>query len=217
MILPPVVGAVMWQWLLHPLLGVVNLALGGIGVGPQNWLGDATEGEITRAIVLPLLAPTILLMTFRTVTLGAQWAFAAVHVLTQGRPAGDGPVSAVPRVGAGLGFAMRAAGLLVFLTVTPESSLLLTVLPAFFVTGAGAPIACIPVTGAAVEDVGEDAGLASGLFNTVQQVANTLALAVMAVASLFLRPEAQPRGPEGPPRSGRRSAGLTLAPPDPVR
>jgi MFS family permease len=160
------------------------------------------------------------------------------------------------RYTAALGFAMQATGLLVFLIVTPESSLLLTVLPAFFVTGAGAPIAYIPVTGAAVEDVGEDAGLASGLFNTVQQVANTLALAVMAVAvavgsssgadravatavtttgirygftvsavlalgaavaSLFLRPEAQPRGPDGPPRSGRRSAGLTLAPPDPVR
>ncbi len=83
---------------------------------------------------------------------------------------------------AALGFALQATGLLLFLTVGPDSSLLGTVLPAFAITGAGAPIAYIPVTGAAVEDVGDDSGLASGLYNTTQQVSNTIALAAMAAA-----------------------------------
>lgn len=130
-VLPPVVGAVMWQWLLNPLLGVVNVALGQVGLGPYAFLSSsrlalwsvvvvtgwkvfglgfiifsaalaglernpleaarldgATEWELTRFLVLPLLAPTILLMAFLTVTLGAQWAFSAVHTLTQGGPAG---------------------------------------------------------------------------------------------------------------------------------
>jgi EmrB/QacA subfamily drug resistance transporter len=83
---------------------------------------------------------------------------------------------------AALGFGLQAAGLLLFVTAGPDSNLLATVLPAFAITGAGAPLAYIPVTGAAVEDVGDDSGLASGLYNTTQQVSNTIALALMAAA-----------------------------------
>lgn len=83
---------------------------------------------------------------------------------------------------AALGFVMQASGLIIFLFIDSQSSLVATVLPAFAITGAGAPIAYIPVTGAAVEDVGDDSGLASGLYHTTQQVANTIALALMAVA-----------------------------------
>lgn len=95
------------------------------------------------------------------------------------------------------GFALQAAGLLWLSAVAPEIGVagagasssaftrdvfLLGVLPAFVMVGAGAPIAYVPVTGAAVDDAGHAAGLASGLFNAAQQVGNALALALMATA-----------------------------------
>lgn len=83
---------------------------------------------------------------------------------------------------AALGFTLQAAGLLLLTTTTTDSSIWTTVIPAFALTGAGAPIAYIPVTAAAVDDAGDDSGLASGLFNTTQQVANAVILAALATA-----------------------------------
>lgn len=37
-VVAPVVGAVIWQWILHPVQGVANAALGWLGAGPVNWL-----------------------------------------------------------------------------------------------------------------------------------------------------------------------------------
>jgi len=41
-VMPPVVTAVIWRWLYHAEFGVVNQALGPLGVFPpkENWLGD---------------------------------------------------------------------------------------------------------------------------------------------------------------------------------
>jgi EmrB/QacA subfamily drug resistance transporter len=81
-----------------------------------------------------------------------------------------------------LGFALQAGGLLLLTLTTADSSIWTTIVPAFILTGAGAPIAYIPITAAAIDDVGDDSGLASGLFNTTQQVANAVALAGIATA-----------------------------------
>lgn len=39
-VVAPVVGALIWQWILHPIQGVANAALGWVGVDPVNWLGS---------------------------------------------------------------------------------------------------------------------------------------------------------------------------------
>lgn len=51
-------------------------------------LDGASEWQITRAIRLPLLSPTIFLLILLTILLGAQWSFTYIHVLTQGGPLG---------------------------------------------------------------------------------------------------------------------------------
>ena len=81
------------------------------------------------------------------------------------------------------GLLLQAAGLLLMLRITPGGSFLTEVLPGFVLVGAGAPIAWVPLTAAAVHGVGDQSGLASGIFNTAQQVGNALALAVLATVA----------------------------------
>lgn len=128
----PVVGAVIWQWIFHPMLGVANAALDVVGLGPVHWLDQpglalwsivaatgwkvfglsfilfsaglasidrsyaeaaavdgATEWEITRRVLLPLLAPTTTFVAVLCVILSGQWSFAAINVLTKGGPQGS--------------------------------------------------------------------------------------------------------------------------------
>ncbi|GIW05740.1 MAG: glycerol-3-phosphate ABC transporter permease [Dehalococcoidia bacterium] len=49
-------------------------------------IDGATQWQITRYVMLPLLTPTISFMVIMTVLLGAQWVFPLVNVLTQGGP-----------------------------------------------------------------------------------------------------------------------------------
>lgn len=128
----PVVGALIWQWIFHPMLGVANETLRVVGLGPVHWLDrpnvalwsivaatgwkvfglsfilfsaglanvdrsyaeaaavdGATEWEITRRVLLPLLAPTTSFVAVLCVILAGQWSFAAINVLTQGGPQGS--------------------------------------------------------------------------------------------------------------------------------
>lgn len=130
-VIPPAAAAVVWEWLLHPVFGVANWALGGVGLGPYNWLNraatalgavlavtgwkafglgfvlfsagltmidrslldaarldGATEAQVTRLLVLPMLRPTTAVVGFMAVVLGSQWTFSAVDVLTGGGPSG---------------------------------------------------------------------------------------------------------------------------------
>ena len=130
-VVPPAAAAVVWEWLIHPVFGVANWALGGVGFGPYNWLNQpvtalgavlvvtgwksfglgfvlfsagltmidrslldaarldgATEYQLKRFVVLPLLRPTTAVVAFMAVVLGSQWTFSAVDVMTGGGPAG---------------------------------------------------------------------------------------------------------------------------------
>lgn len=49
-------------------------------------LDGATEAQVARRVVLPLISPTVLFVTLLTVLLSAQWTFASINVLTQGGP-----------------------------------------------------------------------------------------------------------------------------------
>jgi MFS family permease len=86
------------------------------------------------------------------------------------------------RVAAG-GLLLQAAGLLLLLGARPDRGFLTGVAPGFLLVGAGAPIAWVPLTAAATDGAGDQSGLASGLFNTAQQVGNAVALALLATVA----------------------------------
>jgi EmrB/QacA subfamily drug resistance transporter len=83
------------------------------------------------------------------------------------------------------GMALIAIGLLMFSGVPVDGSYASDVLPASIVAGAGLGFSFVPVTIAAVSGVrDEDAGLASGLINTSQQIGGALGLAVLSTISI---------------------------------
>jgi EmrB/QacA subfamily drug resistance transporter len=82
----------------------------------------------------------------------------------------------VPLIGAALG----ALGLLLFLRLTPDSSYVADLLPGIMLTSIGMGLVFVPITLIATSGVPvDDAGLASGLFNTAQQIGGALGLALL--------------------------------------
>jgi hypothetical protein len=79
------------------------------------------------------------------------------------------------------------------------------------VIGLGAPIAFVPTTATAMANPGSDPGLASGIFNTSQQLGNALALAAIATlaAGCTARHADQGAGPAA--LTAGHSAGFLLA------
>ena len=83
----------------------------------------------------------------------------------------------VPVIGAALG----AVGLLTFLRLTPDSSYVTDLLPGIMLISIGMGLVFVPITLIATSGVPvDDAGLASGLFNTSQQIGGALGLAVLS-------------------------------------
>jgi len=127
-LVPPVAIGSMWRLIYNYEFGVINQALGALGLDPVNWLGDsrfallsvilvdvwhwapfiflilfaavegipsdvleaahidgATQGQVTRYIMLPMLLPAIIVaFTFRSIL--AFKAFDEVFLLTSGGP-----------------------------------------------------------------------------------------------------------------------------------
>jgi EmrB/QacA subfamily drug resistance transporter len=82
----------------------------------------------------------------------------------------------VPLIGAALG----ALGLLLFLRLTPDSSYVADLLPGIMLISIGMGLVFVPITLIATSGVPvDDAGLASGLFNTAQQIGGALGLALL--------------------------------------
>jgi EmrB/QacA subfamily drug resistance transporter len=80
-----------------------------------------------------------------------------------------------------LGVVIGVVGLLLFLRIEPGGSYLTDLLPAIIVVSVGMGLTFVPVTLIATSGVGaEEAGLASGLYNTSQQIGGALGLAVLA-------------------------------------
>jgi EmrB/QacA subfamily drug resistance transporter len=85
------------------------------------------------------------------------------------------------RTTAALGMVIAAFGLYLFSRVSADGTYLSHVLPAIIPQSIGMGLFFVPITLIATTNVGEeDAGLASGLFNTSQQVGGALGLAVLS-------------------------------------
>jgi EmrB/QacA subfamily drug resistance transporter len=83
------------------------------------------------------------------------------------------------------GMGLIAIGLLLFSRVPVDGSFATDVLPASIVAAAGLGFSFVPVTIAAVSGVRDsDAGLASGLINTSQQIGGALGLAILSTIAI---------------------------------
>jgi MFS family permease len=91
----------------------------------------------------------------------------------------------VPRLGVRvvplIGLALAAAGMIVLTQVPVHGRYASNVLPGILPLGVGLGLTFVPITLAGTSEVsGEDAGLASGLLNTAQQVGGSIGLAILA-------------------------------------
>src|SRR4051794_13586460 len=77
---------------------------------------------------------------------------------------------------------MPICGLLL-LARTAAAASMIDALPAFALVGAQAPVGFVPTTVATMEALQDRSGLASGLFNTSQQLGDALALAALATTA----------------------------------
>ncbi|KPI08000.1 drug resistance transporter, EmrB/QacA subfamily [Actinobacteria bacterium OK074] len=89
-----------------------------------------------------------------------------------------------PRLIAGPGLLVAAAGTFWFATLSPDSSYAGHLMPAMFVTALGLGMSFVPMTLGAVSGVDHlDTGVASALLNTAQQIGGALGLAVLSTIS----------------------------------
>jgi predicted MFS family arabinose efflux permease len=80
-----------------------------------------------------------------------------------------------------VGLTMAISGLLLFLRLTPDGTYLVDLLPGIMLTSVGMGLTFVPITLVATSGIpAGDAGLASGLFNTSQQIGGALGLAVLS-------------------------------------
>jgi Major Facilitator Superfamily len=78
------------------------------------------------------------------------------------------------------GLSLLGAGLLYFTQVSVGGSYVADLLPGFLLIGVGLGFSFVPVSIAALAGVtGKDAGLASGLINTSQQIGGAVGLAIL--------------------------------------
>lgn len=113
----------------------------------------------------------------------------------------------VPRLGVGLvpliGLALATTGMIVLTQLPVDGRYAANVLPGVLPLGLGLGLTFVPVMLAATSEVSaEDAGLASGLLNTAQQVGGSIGLAILST----LAAGRTTRLLHGPVRSGSVSA-----------
>jgi EmrB/QacA subfamily drug resistance transporter len=83
------------------------------------------------------------------------------------------------------GMSLLATGLLYFTQVSVHGSYWTDLFPGFLILGVGIPFAFVPITIAALAGTSpEDAGLASGLINTSQQVGGAVGIAVLSTIAV---------------------------------
>ena len=97
--------------------------------------------------------------------------------------------SLVPKLGARevplIGMPMAILGLLSFMRLQPDGSYVTDLLPGILLASIGMGLTFVPITLIATSGIAhDDAGLASGLYNTSQQIGGALGLAILATLSV---------------------------------
>ena len=137
---------------------------------------------LTAANIVGFILGTALFAMFLMLTLYMQ------QVLGMS-PLETGLAAAVTRVGVKpalvFGMSLMTLGLLYFTQVSPDGSYWADLFPGFLIIGLGMPFAYVPVTIAAVAGTKqEEAGLASGLINTSQQIGGAVGIAILSTIAV---------------------------------
>ena len=119
--------------------------------------------------------------------------------------------SLIPRLGARevpiIGLVIAALGMLLFLRLGPESTYVADILPGIMLTSIGLGLTFVPVTLIATSGMPvDDAGLASGLFNTSQQVGGALGLAILSTIAANTTVDALANAGSDPTKAERAQA-----------
>jgi MFS family permease len=94
-----------------------------------------------------------------------------------------------------VGMAAAAVGLMLLSRAPVDGSYAADVLPGLLVMSAGLGLTFVPLTLIATTNVGDqDAGLASGLFNSSQQIGGALGLAILSTVAASTTTDALPSG-----------------------
>ena len=97
------------------------------------------------------------------------------------------------------GMSLMTAGLLYFTQVSVDGSYATDLLPGFLIIGLGIPFSFVPITIAAVAGTKRDeAGLASGLINTSQQIGGAVGIAILSTIAVSTTNDALGTGTEPP-------------------
>jgi len=84
-----------------------------------------------------------------------------------------------------IGMPMAIAGLLLFTRLQPDGSYIADLFPGIMLASIGMGLTFVPITLIATSGIpADDAGLASGLYNTSQQIGGALGLAILATLSV---------------------------------
>jgi EmrB/QacA subfamily drug resistance transporter len=111
--------------------------------------------------------------------------------------------AAVTRVGVKpalvFGMALMTVGLLYFTQVSVDGSYWRDLFPGFLIIGLGMPFAFVPITIAAVAGTKpQEAGLASGLINTSQQIGGAVGIAILSTIAVSTTSDAVATGTAAP-------------------
>jgi len=111
--------------------------------------------------------------------------------------------AAVTRVGVKpalvFGMALMTVGLLYFTQVSADGSYWSDLFPGFLIIGLGMPFAFVPITIAAVAGTKpQEAGLASGLINTSQQIGGAVGIAILSTIAVSTTSDAIAKGTAAP-------------------
>jgi len=109
-----------------------------------------------------------------------------------------------------IGMVLLGSAMVYFTQVSPDGSYVSDLLPGFIVMGIGMGFSFVPISIAALAGVeAQDAGLASGLINTSQQIGGALGLAILATVATTRTENLTPAGAD--PSAAALTSGFSLA------
>ena len=107
------------------------------------------------------------------------------------------------------GLILVGGGLVLFTQISPTGSYFTDLFPGFIILGVGLGFTFVPISIAALAGVtGRDAGLASGLINTSQQIGGALGLAILTTVATH---RISNLAPDGNPTASDLTSGYSLA------
>jgi EmrB/QacA subfamily drug resistance transporter len=190
---PKVIGALVGWAVLSVAFILIELR----SPSPLVRLGIFRRRTLTAANVIGLILGTAVFGMFFLLSLYMQevLAFSALQtgvgylaVALTAVAASGASQALVTRVGVkwvlAAGMALLVAGLVYFTQILVDGSYVNNLLPGFILIGVGLGFSFVPVSIAALAGVeGREAGLASGLINTNQQIGGAIGLAILTTVS----------------------------------